>query len=568
MSNPYDMNILIPSSRVVGAAPLFRQLADDIGLVDLINHQVRWDTQQCHVSPGERLLAMILDVLTGKSPLYRIIERWTATDVAVMVGAGRQAADFTDDSLGRALDKLGRAQPARVFSAVAAQAYVREGITLGSGHWDSTSRSLTGDYTQSETAAVQPAHGHSKDHRPDLKQILLTLFVNRDGVPLFGTVESGQRSDKTLNGEMLDRLVAAMAPEQLAQLIYVADSALVTGPNLERLDRQHIPFISRCPETFGVVATVKQRAWDAKRWLALGTLGQRRDAAQYWASEQVGEIEGRRYRLVVYRSSALDRRRTHALDREISQSQTALEAAAKALGRERFACRADAAAALGRWQTEWSGGWYATEATIHSEIVYTRPGRPRKDAKPEDTREDWVVEVTVGAVDGARRQRELERRGTFVLITTVPESRLSAAEVLREYKSQTSVERHFHFVKDPLFVDALFLKKAERIEALGYVLLLACLLYSLLERRLRRSGVPIPSPSRRMLKHPTGHEVVRHLESLQVVTDAEGQRHIALDPLFHPTLAAILQALGMSDTVFTVPPHRLRIPIELAEEIE
>ena len=113
-----SMNILSPPGRVVGAGPLFRQIADDIGLVDVINRQVRWDARQCRVSPGERILVMILDVLTGKSPLYRVIERWTVTDVAVMAGAGRVAADFSDDSLGRALDKLGRAQPARIFSVV------------------------------------------------------------------------------------------------------------------------------------------------------------------------------------------------------------------------------------------------------------------------------------------------------------------------------------------------------------------------------------------------------------------------------------------------------------------
>ncbi len=65
-------------------------------------------------------------------------------------------------------------------------------------------------------------------------------------------------------------------------------------------------------------------------------------------------------------------------------------------------------------------------------------------------------------------------------------------ELLGESKGQVHVERHFHFVKDPLFVDALFVKRPECVEALGYVLLLACLLYSLLERRLRQSGVPVP----------------------------------------------------------------------------
>ncbi len=248
-----------PPGRVVGAGPLFRQMADDIGLVEIVNRQVRWDARQCRVSPGERILVMVLDVLTGRSPLYRMVERWMTMDVAVMAGAGRVAADFTDDSLGRALDKLERAQPARVFSAVAAQAYVREGITLDSSHWDSTSCSLTGEYPGGEQASVHPAHGHSKNHRPDLKQLLLTLFVNREGVPLLGSVESGQRSDKTLNGAMLDRLVEAMAPDQLAQLIYVADSALVTGPNLARLAAQKIAFVSRCPENFGAPPYVRQR---------------------------------------------------------------------------------------------------------------------------------------------------------------------------------------------------------------------------------------------------------------------------------------------------------------------
>jgi transposase len=54
-----------------------------------------------------------------------------------------------------------------------------------------------------------PAYGYSQAPRPDLKQILMTLGVNRDGVPLLGPVESGHRSDKTRNAERIDRLVQA-----------------------------------------------------------------------------------------------------------------------------------------------------------------------------------------------------------------------------------------------------------------------------------------------------------------------------------------------------------------------
>ncbi len=78
----------------------------------------------------------------------------------------------------------------------------------------------------------------------------MTLLVNREGVPLFGSIASGNQSDKTLNTAMIDQLAQALAPDALQQLIYVADSALVTGPNLSRLADAHLAFISRCPETW------------------------------------------------------------------------------------------------------------------------------------------------------------------------------------------------------------------------------------------------------------------------------------------------------------------------------
>lgn len=42
-----------------------------------------------------------------------------------------------------------------------------------------------------------------------------------------------------------------------------------------------------------------------------------------------------------------------------------------------------------------------------------------------------------------------------------------------EDKFKTSVQRHSHVVKGPLFGDGWFLKKAERLEARGYMILLA-----------------------------------------------------------------------------------------------
>ncbi len=72
---------------------------------------------------------------------------------------------------------------------------------------------------------------------------------------------------------------------------------------------------------------------------------------------------------------------------------------------------------------------------------------------------------------GQRREElikaEGERRSTFVLITGLAKEEFSAVKLLVEYKAQTAVEQRFRFLKDPSFVDAFFLPKPERIEALG-----------------------------------------------------------------------------------------------------
>ena len=103
--------------------------------------------------------------------------------------------------------------------------------------------------------------GTPRDHRPDLRQIILTLLGTREGIPVVGTVQEGNRSDKTLNAEMVAALDDYFSPTQLRQLVYVADSALVTGPNLELLAERQLRFLSRLPDTYHVAADVKAAAW-------------------------------------------------------------------------------------------------------------------------------------------------------------------------------------------------------------------------------------------------------------------------------------------------------------------
>ncbi len=88
---------------VVGAGPVIRTLCEEIGFVEAVNQTVAWDSPRGHLSPGERLFALIVHWLTARRPLYRVHAPCQWTDVALLLGSGRTTADFTDDALGRAL---------------------------------------------------------------------------------------------------------------------------------------------------------------------------------------------------------------------------------------------------------------------------------------------------------------------------------------------------------------------------------------------------------------------------------------------------------------------------------
>jgi hypothetical protein len=81
-----------------------------------------------------------------------------------------------------------------------------------------------------------------------------------------------------------------------------------------------------------------------------------------------------------------------------------------------------------------------------------------------------------------------EEAGCFVLRTTVPTTgdlAHSARAILTVYKAQHGTEQNDGCLQAPGMVHSLFLKKPERLEALGLIFLLALLLWGVMERAMR-----------------------------------------------------------------------------------
>jgi len=79
---------------------------------------------------------------------------------------------------------------------------------------------------------------------------------------------------------------------------------------------------------------------------------------------------------------------------------------------------------------------------------------------------------------------------------------------------------NFGFLKDPVLVNAIFLKKHERIEALGLILVISLLLWRLIEltmrQHLEQHQSKLPGWNKRPTERPTTFMMTTKFESIQV----------------------------------------------------
>jgi transposase len=128
----------------------------------------------------------------------------------------------------------------------------------------------------------------------------------------------------------------------------------------------------------------------------------------------------------------------------------------------------------------------------------------------------------------------------------------SASEVLAAYKEQHGMEQNYGFLKDPQIVNALFLEKPERIEALGLILLLALLIWRLMERSLRQhvesTGGKLPGWDHQLTERPTAFMMMTKFSSV-IVLKVGDQRQVAGG--LSPSQQQYLVALGVSAACYT-----------------
>lgn len=556
-----DQTIQNISAAKVDHLPIVKHYAQRLRLVEMVNRLVPTNME---VEPGVIVLGMVLDTLSGRSPLYHLEESFEDCDRGLLFGEALASCYFNDDNVGRVLDLIYEVGTQKLFSSVSVAALQRFSLSTEHVHFDTTSVNLYGDYPNAtgEQTPFEITHGYSKDNRPDLKQFVLSMLCVGGDVPIFGKIEDGNASDKRINHRLLSEVSEHMSAHGIKDdaFIYVADSALVTEANLAQIGDK-ISFITRLPATYNECERVVLDAIETGQWQAIGRIAQsrptkHRPGADYRVHESTVTLYDKAYRAIVVYSSAHDQRRLKRLQRELEDSREQIGQLGRDYLNKRFFCLADAEASA-REATAQRSAFHRIKASAQARPRYG-PGRPKKDAPrvPVAMEYELNVEITEDSQALAKRR---EAAGCFVLLTNVPErghDGYSAENILRTYKEQHAIEQNYGFLKDDQIVNALFLKRPERIEALGLILLISLLIWRLMEHAMRtdltQRNATVPGWDNKPTQRPTAYMMTWKFKGVLILCVGR-QRRLAR-PLTR-VQEAFLVALHVPKNCFTQCPR-------------
>lgn len=554
------------------------QLIDDVrsfvmGPSPLIAHFLQWlqwgkqiDQKVGHcdykVSVGTRVDALLINILTDRSALYKVAEFYEDMDTELLFGQGVSASDLNDDALGRALDILHDNDIESLYSQLALSTLqsLKAAPSLDGFlpiHSDTTSLSLYGEYP--DLTNIEIVRGYSKDHRPDLKQILFGLSTVR-GIPIYGNIDNGNQDDHTWNLNTIAKLTGLVKEQFDGRAIYVADVAVITKDNLVGFYDAKMHFISRLPATYSLCEKLKQAAWEKeKSWLDIGRLADSEGSATYKIQSFRRELYGHTYRFIVVRSTSLDARKERKLQDVLSREAKALEKAANEEGKCLYSCEADAVLAAQEFLRGKRRVMHSLETSV--EAVQTTAkratrGRPKKDEPTPVQTTQYRIRVKISGPGEETLQAWREKEATFVLITDIrDDQRLSDERVLRLYKEQHEVEGRFRFLKSPYHVGPIYLQRPSRVKAFGYLMLLSLLLYSAFEYVIRHQMAeekePLILPGKRKSFRPTGASVLEMFERLSTTwVSIDGQWQRARVKSNNPEVERVLGFFGLDMSIY------------------
>ncbi len=320
---------------------------------------------------------------------------------------------------------------------------------------------LTSTYFEGQALANPKAkRGHSRDKRPDCKQVLVALAIGREGFPVGHEILAGNSQDRATLEIMLDRLAATVGLAPGATV--VVDRGMAFAENLDQLRARGLHYI------------VASRQPERDRWLAEFADGDgfeavirapspRNPSQQKSAVKVKAERVGEQTIVLCHSATRVDKDRAIREQQEIRLTND-LDRLARRIAAGKLVQPVAIGKAIGRLQER-----------------YPRVARYwRIDYRPETER--FTVEP-----DEAARAKAAALDGCYILKTDRDD--LDAAEAWRTDMLLSRVENAFRNLKSPLAERPIFHQLERRVETHIFLCLLAYHLLVAIEKTLLDQAV-------------------------------------------------------------------------------
>lgn len=509
------------SGKVLDHLGLVASTIKKLGLVEKIDQRIPISKAKgAKVTIGQRVAAMILNGLGFiDDRLYMFPQFLKNKPVDRLFDTDLCAEDFNDDALGRGLDLIYAYGVTKLFSDIAFEIGDEHQLLGSNAHFDTSSLSVYGEYenqVQSETLKQTEEeeipkinHGYSKDHRPDLKQMVINLATTgRAAFPIWMETHSGNASDKKVLYQAAQRMQAfCQGLKDVPEFMYVGDSAMY-----DKCTQQtgSLIWLSRVPSHIKAAKELLQRDKNDFAWIELD------DSYRMCPIEICHQDVHQRW--VIIFSEHAYQREIKTLEKNITQEYEQQTKALWHLSHQTYQCQEDAKQALMELEKKFK--YHRSIFEVRQVTQHKGRGRPKK----------WEQGKLLGyqvhaklEQDEAKIKLHRNQKGRFILATNqIDREKLPDNQVLTEYKFQSKTESGFRFIKDDTFeVASIFLKKPERITALMMVMTLCLMVYSCAQHDLRcaleKDNATIPNQDGKPTKKPTMKWVYRMFHGIVVL---------------------------------------------------
>lgn len=516
MAKPVIENV---QTQAVGFAPILRHFFDQCGIQRIIDEHVALDPRRKVLTHGQAAVAMVTGILFQVMQLYRICKFASEKTVLKVMMPQIAPQDYFDDRLADTLDALFAAGTGNLELSITRHMIEVFEIQSPVCHNDTTSVSFYGNADNHKTdGSIRVSFGHSKKHRDDLKQLVLSMSVSSDhGFPLFQKAYSGNTADVKTYVEQWHNLIDLFDG---SDFIYVADCKLITHENMARIVDNDGFFIAPAPMTKAYKTTFEQALenHDHEQLIAYkGRLNRGFELPMDFFHEN------RRYplRMIILFDHGLRAIKQKALQHRFDKTLEDFTELSKKLNRYKLKTREAIKAAcdliLKKRKTE---TYFTYTVTNHSVTTYKNGKRGRPSAtspKVAKVKDHFTLRIDFNE---EAFQKDLCQLGYYPLLTNKPADKLSIEEAMLAHKNQYKIEHTFRRSKGPLSIEPIYLHTPERIEAFLFLFKIALQIVVLIERSARESignrnrGLDGFMPNRKDVRNPRTEYILKEFEDI------------------------------------------------------